>query len=73
MTCRFTLSCQPATSDRGAGPLTLEVRRSGNLAVWYNSSLSPAAGLVLSPWGGVVLRLGQEHGDGQPFVPKELA
>ena len=38
-----------------------------------NSDLSPAPGLVLSPWGGVVLNLGQEHADGEPFVPKELA
>ena len=33
------------------------------------SYLLPAPGLLLSPWGCVVAPLGQEHRDGQPFMP----
>ena len=32
----------------------------------------PAPGLLLSPWDGVVVSLGQEHCDDQPFMPQEL-
>ena len=35
-----------------------------NLAVACNSYLLPAPGLLLSPWGCVVVPLGQEHRDG---------
>ena len=44
-----------------------------NFAMWCISNPPPAPGHRQSPWGGVVVRLGQEHRDGSPFMSQELA
>ena len=44
--CRATLTCQPATSDRGAGRLPAGRGVVRNFAVWCNSCSSPCTVLV---------------------------
>ena len=43
-----------------------------NSAVNFVSYPPPGPGHALSPWGGVVLTLGQGHSDGHPLVAKPL-
>ena len=78
MTCRTTLSCLPATSDRGAGrppPGSSSRLKSSGWGVGASGS-SPccsARAPTPRPWPSSVRKLGQGHGDGHPLMPQHGA
>ena len=70
--CRCTRSCQPATSDRGAGR-PLGERRFRNVAVQCISCLSSPGPCHLRALCAVVQRLGKGHCDRHPLVAQVRA